>query len=104
MHYPHPKNKRIKKGSRLVILPDYQGIGLGTKFINIIAEKYNKNKYDFFATCSAKNLIHALNNNNKWVTKRYSIVKAGKKTKMVNTMRKVKTATFKYIGENKNEV
>lgn len=27
-----PLNKKIKRVSRLVILPDYQGIGLGTKF------------------------------------------------------------------------
>ena len=32
IHFPHPKNKMIKHIHRLVIHPDYQGIGLGKKF------------------------------------------------------------------------
>lgn len=44
IHQPHPKNTKLKRVSRLVILPDYQGIGLGTKFLNKIAEMYSEER------------------------------------------------------------
>lgn len=44
LHQPHPINKKLKRVSRLVILPDYQGIGLGTKFLNEIAKIYIKQR------------------------------------------------------------
>lgn len=40
LHQPHPINTKLKRVSRLVILPDYQGIGLGTKFLNEVAKIY----------------------------------------------------------------
>ena len=60
LHQPHSINKKIKRVSRLVILPDYQGIGLGTKFLNEIAKMYINDGYDFSIITSAKNLINAL--------------------------------------------
>lgn len=56
-----------------MILPDYQGIGLGTKFLNKIAELYYD--YDFTITTSAKNLINALNKSQYWHFKRYGRLK-----------------------------
>ncbi len=38
--FMHPKAKDIMAISRLVILPEFQGFGLGIKFIDQIAEKY----------------------------------------------------------------
>lgn len=29
LHFPHPKTRDIKHGTRLVVLPDYQGLGIG---------------------------------------------------------------------------
>lgn len=29
LHYPHPRTKTIKMGHRLVVLPDWQGLGIG---------------------------------------------------------------------------
>lgn len=81
----------------MVMLPDYQGIGLGTRFLNTVATFYTD--YDFLITTSAKNLIHALNKSTQWSLKRHSIVKdtgSGMKA-MRRTHRKVKTATFKAI-------
>jgi len=66
-HFPHPKNPKIKHCHRLVILPDYQGIGLGTKFLEKIAEMYTKDGYTFSIITSARNLMQALKNrNDKW--------------------------------------
>lgn len=100
IHFPHPKNPKIKKVTRLVVLPDYQGIGIGTRFLNEIAKFYDD--YDFNITTSAKNLIHALNKNDNWTLKRYDVPKkqtTGNET-FSKVQRKVKTATFKYVNKN----
>ena len=72
LHQPHNVNKKIKRVCRLVVLPDYQGVGIATRFLKIIAEHYTKQGYDFSIVTSAKNLIHALNKSNDWLLQRYS--------------------------------
>lgn len=94
LHFPHPKNSKMKRVTRLVILPDYQGIGLGTRFLTEIAKMYND--FDFMIITSAKNLIHALNKNPNWHLKRYNMPK-NSPTNIFVTTRKVKTATFQYV-------
>ena len=102
MHFPHPINKKIKRVTRLVILPDYQGIGLGTKFLNFIADFYAKQGFDFRIVTSAKNLIYALNRNKKWVLKKYEKSKMPT-SKTANEYLKrnirinVKTASFLFV-------
>lgn len=66
LHQPHGHYLKLKRCSRLVILPDYQGIGLGYKFLNIIAEFYVKQGYDFSIVTSAKNFIMKLQSSEKW--------------------------------------
>lgn len=61
--FPHPI-RPYKKVHRLVVLPDYQGLGLGTLFLNHIAAMY---KYPFSITTSQPALIHALAKNDKWI-------------------------------------
>lgn len=97
LHFPHPTNRKIKRVTRLVILPDYQGIGLGTKFLTEVSKMYNE--FDLIITTSAKNLIHALNRHDNWHLKRYDITKPGKgmNRAMRKSIRKVKTATFQYV-------
>ena len=66
IHFPHPI-KSYKKVHRLVILPDYQGIGLGTLFLNEIGKILNT---DFAITTSQPVLINSLKNNKNWVCTR----------------------------------
>lgn len=70
-HFPHPKNSKLKRGHRLVLLPDYQGIGLGMKFFNIIADIYNEQGYDFTVTNSSIALINGLKKDKRWIMTRY---------------------------------
>jgi len=66
LHLPHPKVKNIKRVHRLVILPDYQGIGIGSLLLNKVGE-YVKEKGDRFRiTTSSPNLIFSLKNNINW--------------------------------------
>ena len=83
--------------SRLVILPDYQGIGLGIKFLTIIAEKYKKMGFEFDIVTSAKNMIMGLSKNKKWRFTRYSVNKqdGGLLSCRKSTRKNNKTGTFR---------
>lgn len=83
IHQPHPTNTKIKRVSRLVILPDYQGIGLGTRFLNEVAELYTKQNFDFSIITSAKNLINSLRKSDKWCMYAYAKTKPESQTSSV---------------------
>lgn len=102
MHQAHNQASNLKRCSRLVILPDYQGIGLGVKFISIIAGCYTSQKFQFSIVTSAKNMIAALSRSSEWHMTRYDKGKdmGSKSTIKYDAERvKCKTATFKYIGK-----
>lgn len=100
LHQPHPINTKLKRVSRLVILPDYQGIGLGTKFLNEIAKYYIAKGYDFSIITTAKNLINALRKSDKWCMFRYNKHKqVTSKSSKIDKNRKLRecvTASFMY--------
>lgn len=66
LHLPHPIAKNIKKVHRLVVLPDYQGIGLGNILLNEVGKiiKLENNRYTIVT--SAPSLIYSLKYNSKW--------------------------------------
>lgn len=102
IHFPHPIIKNIKRTHRLVILPDYQGIGLGSKFEAYVAGTYKAKGFQFFTTTSAKNMILTKAKSKDWKCTRHNIVSSGSRTAneaIRKTHRKVKTASFKYIGK-----
>ena len=52
---------------RLVVLPDYQGVGLGIKMLNDIAELYKNETQTMRIVTSAPSLLRALNKEgSKW--------------------------------------
>lgn len=101
LHQPHGANKKIKRVCRLVVLPDYQGVGIATRFLKAIAEHYTKMGYDFSIVTSAKNLIYALNKSNEWLLQRYSANNCSSNKSAIDYKRKsmrsqCKTASFFY--------
>lgn len=42
---PHPTVKNMMMGSRLVVLPDYQGLGIGRALTNFVADALHKSGY-----------------------------------------------------------
>lgn len=101
LHQPHGINKKIKRVCRLVVLPDYQGIGIGVRFLNIVAQVYIKQGFDFSIITSAKNLIQALRKRDDWVLTRYGIAHCSSNKNAIDYKRpsmrsKVKTASFYY--------
>lgn len=71
IHSPHPINKKMKRVTRMVVLPDYQGIGIGTKFLDAIAAYYSWQGFDFSITTSARNLVQSLCKNEDWALGSY---------------------------------
>jgi hypothetical protein len=59
--------KGWKRVHRLVVLPDYQGIGIGLKFINKISEFFAEDNYNINLTTTTPALVHALKKNKNWV-------------------------------------
>jgi ABC-type lipoprotein export system ATPase subunit/GNAT superfamily N-acetyltransferase len=87
LHFPHPKVKNMKKVHRLVISPDYQGIGIGGVLLNHIGDVYTKTKQRFNITTSAPSLIYSLKKSNKWITTRLSRTKAQSTSSTVGNMK-----------------
>lgn len=87
----------------MVILPDYQGIGLGTKFLDFIAKYYTQKGFDFSIKTSAKNLIKSLQKRNDWCFASYGKNGCSSQKNAIDYNRKslrteCKTASFFYKG------
>lgn len=99
--FPHPKAKDILRISRIVILPEFQGYGLGIKFMNKIANLYPDNRVRIIT--SLKPFIQALDKNKNWVCKHFGRLSKGSKSGGIHN-KNVKnstsnnriTATFEY--------
>ena len=65
LHLPNI-DKTIKKVHRLVILPDYQGAGIGIRLLNEVGKIYKKDKWRYTITTSSPSLMHALKKNELW--------------------------------------
>jgi GNAT superfamily N-acetyltransferase len=70
--------------SRLVVLPDYQGIGLGKRLLNFIAELYtSQRKLPFYLVTSNPQLVRG--NLGKWCVKRVGHGTAGSEDTRINS-------------------
>ena len=58
--------KGWKRVHRLVVLPDFQGIGIGTRFINEVTKHYIENGFNMNLTTTTPALVYALARDNNW--------------------------------------
>ena len=65
-----PMRKGWKRVHRFVVLPDYQGVGIGTHFIKEIAKIYTNKGMEFNLTTTTPALIYALAKDKDWILKR----------------------------------
>lgn len=103
--FPHPVAKDIMTISRVVIVPEFQGFGIGLKFMNIIANQYKGNRIRI--TTSLKPFMIALSKNKNWKCVRSGRVgKPGKNSKIYSQKKDSSvsydriTATFQYNATN----
>ena len=109
LHQPHGQNTKIKRVSRLVILPDYQGIGLGYKFLTLVAKRFNQQGYDFSIVTSAKNLIFKLYQSKYWQMRRLSVTRPSTDKLAIDYQRKsmrskCKTASFYFVASGNVQI
>lgn len=75
----------MKRAHRLVILPDYQGIGLGVRFLEAVADHYVGRGFRFSIVTSARNLVCALARSPRWKFAYYNRKKAGNRAAISHT-------------------
>ena len=78
VHFPHPRNPKIKRVHRLVVLPDYQGIGIGSRLNDFVAEHFYKLGFDVRIVTSTPALVYGFKNSKRW-----SLIFAGQQTSRV---------------------
>ncbi len=102
IHFPHSKNKKIKKGHRLVVLPTYQGCGIGMKFKEYIADLYFKKGFDFFSATSQSYYAKAHLKNKKWKLQAKGFRSLSKSKDLKHFNRSISKDrilySFKYLG------
>lgn len=102
IHFPHKTVRNLKKVHRLVVLPDYQGIGIGKALLNWSANYYVKKGFVFGITTSHPAINKSLSLDNNWKMIRMGrmgrIGSNTKKTQLNNTMSSMReTCSWKYV-------
>jgi GNAT superfamily N-acetyltransferase len=69
LHMPHPIAKNIKRKHRLVVRPDFQGIGIGSRLSDFVADKLRKEGFRVTSTTTSPALIFARKRNPRWKLK-----------------------------------
>ena len=104
LHFPHPKVKNFKRGHRLVVLPDFQGLGIGHLFSSHIAQMYKDRGFRFIITSNTKSLLRQRQRDPKWIVSRIGRTSAidlqkSTLTALANTVSSNKlTYSYEYIG------
>lgn len=61
-----PMRKGWKRGHRMVVLPDYQGIGIGTAFENYTSQHYADLGWQISVLTTTPSLMNAFRRSLKW--------------------------------------
>ena len=101
--FPHPKLKNHWKEHRTVVLPDYQGIGLGHLLSNNVAEILKSKGKGFISTSSSPAFINSRKNDKNWIITRIGRTSSGSgkiqnKNKKGSTSSNRITVSFRYVG------
>lgn len=97
-----PHKSGVRAISRIVVLPDYQGIGIGGRFIDAVGEIYKRQGIVVRAKGAHQSIIRHFSNSPKWCcrTTGYGGVFDRKLSKTSTANRYM--CGFKYIGERNN--
>jgi ABC-type polar amino acid transport system ATPase subunit len=101
--FPHPHIKNMWKGHRTVVLPDFQGIGLGNKLSEHVGDWLLNQGKRFTSVTSHPAMIHYRAKSKKWIMTRgpSRLAHPGTKAKIQtakNTSISRLTASFEYVG------
>lgn len=106
LHMPHPKTRNIKQGHRLVVRPDYQGLGLGGRFDDWLGQYLYERHYRYHNTVAHPAMIAYYSNSPRWKSldahTRQKSLKSSVRAdpslaKAQGQFRRLNTATFEYV-------
>ena len=69
LHQPHPDADNLRRAHRFVILPDFQGLGLGLAMQNIVARHYIETGFRFSIVTSNPAIVAGLRRDPAWTCK-----------------------------------
>lgn len=72
-----PMRKGWKRIHRLVVLPDYQGVGIGVRFINAVSGIIAGEGFNVNLTTTTPALVVALRRSQDWALVRKGVAKQG---------------------------
>lgn len=102
LHFAGSKN--IKKIHRLVVIPDYQGIGIGGSLLNFVSSKYKNLNYRVRITSALLALFKKLKKDKSWILVLKPKIESqlGESTRRKSLKQKIarKTFTFEYKDNN----
>lgn len=93
--FPHPIAKDIMTIGRLVIVPEFQGFGIGVKFMNEIADLYKSERIRI--TTSLKPFIESLKRNRNWKCVRFGRVGQPGKSSLIHNRSKDSSVSYNRI-------
>lgn len=67
LHFPHPKVKNMKRIHRIVVKPDYQGLGLSVRLLKAICSDYKLKGFRVRLLTGSPAFISSLRSNVNWV-------------------------------------
>lgn len=66
IHFPHPKTRNIKMGHRTVVLPDYQGLGLGGRLADWLGQYLYVQGFRYHRVIAHPAVIHHCTKSPRW--------------------------------------
>lgn len=101
--------RNARRISRTVVLPDYQGIGIGNKFVDAVASGLKAQGLDLYTTTSHPARVRALNKSKNWemIRQPSRVAQRGRTSSIAGRLglsRSRITTGFKYAGESNLEI
>lgn len=102
-HFGSQGARKIKRAHRTVVIPDFQGIGIGNILSNYCASLFSALNFKVISTSSHPGFVKKRIASKNWVLHRLGIVKAYKLDKAAATRSLNRlSAGFEYIGKIEN--
>lgn len=77
VHFPHPKAKDIKMGHRLVVLPDYQGMGIAGELDDWLGDYLHDRGFRYHNVVAHPAMIAHYSRSPRWKLLRSGVMSAG---------------------------
>jgi len=104
MHFPHPTARNIKVSHRVVVLPDWQGLGIGGRLSEWLGQSLHEQGFRFRATTAHPARIAYYARSPRWRADRAKTAPGGHGTRSAGRfrssqgdLRRLSTRTFEYV-------